>query len=127
MGPDGMHPQVLMEQAYVIVGSLLIIFESSWRLVERTEGWEKVNATTLSKKGNNGETENYRPNRLSLITGKLKKQIILETISKVIKAKKMLESSQRLLTEQKSCLDSLITFYDEMTTLVDEQRTVSIV
>ena len=84
MGPDGMHPQVLMEQVYVIVGSLLVIFESSWRLVERTEVWKTVNATTLSRKGNNGETENYRPNRLSLITGKLKKQIILETISKVI-------------------------------------------
>lgn len=63
-------------------------------MVERSEDWKKVNATTLSKKGNNEETENYRPNKLSLITGKLKKQIILETISKVIKAK-MLESSQQ--------------------------------
>lgn len=63
-------------------------------MVERAEDWKKVNATTLSKKGNNEETENHKPNKLSLITGKLKKQIILETISKVIKAK-MLERSQQ--------------------------------
>lgn len=46
------------ESAYVIVVSFMIVFESSWKLGVRNEDWKKSNATTVSKKCKNEETEN---------------------------------------------------------------------
>ncbi|KAK4818869.1 hypothetical protein QYF61_021074 [Mycteria americana] len=54
-------------------------------------------------------------------------QLILETISKHMNNKKAIRSSQHGFTKGKSCLISLITFYDETTGLVDEGRAVDIV
>lgn len=48
------------------------------------------------------------------------------TISRHMKDKKIM-SSQCGFTKSKSCLTNLITFYDEMAGLVDEERTVDIV
>ncbi|GAB0186703.1 mitochondrial enolase superfamily member 1 [Grus japonensis] len=54
-------------------------------------------------------------------------QLILETISRHIKDKKIITSSQHGFTKGKSCLTNLINFQDEMTGLVDEGRAVNIV
>lgn len=45
------------------------------------------------------------------------KQQILETISRHIKDKKVMGSSQYKFVKGKSCLTKLITFYNEMTGL----------
>ena len=52
-------------------------------------------------------------------------QLILEAISKHMKDKKLV--SQHGFTKGKSFLTNLITFYDKMTSLVDERRAVDIV
>lgn len=84
MGPDGIHPQLLMELANVIAGPFLIIFASSRGLRETPEDWKKENVTTASQKGKKEEIENYRTVNLILIPRNLKWQIILKTISKLI-------------------------------------------
>lgn len=48
--------------------------------------------------------------------------IILETIFKYVKHKKMIGSHLHGLMKGKSCLTSLIVFYDEITSSVDEER-----
>lgn len=55
---------------------------------------------------------------------KLVKQRILENISKCIKDKKVTGNNQHEFSKKKSCMISLIVFYDEMTGLVNEGRTV---
>jgi len=70
---------------------------------------------------------NYRPVRLTLIPEKVMEQLILETISSHMKDKKLIRNSQHGFITAKSCLTNLITFYDEMTGLVDNGRAVDIV
>ncbi|KAK4830476.1 hypothetical protein QYF61_011200 [Mycteria americana] len=57
----------------------------------------------------------------------LMEQLIPETISRHIKGKKIIISSQHGFTQGKSCLTNLTNFYDEMTGLVDEGRAVDAV
>ncbi|KAK4831180.1 hypothetical protein QYF61_015650 [Mycteria americana] len=53
-------------------------------------------------------------------------QLILETISRHTKDKKIIRNSQHSFTKGKSCLTSLINFYDETTGLVEVGRAVDI-
>ena len=53
-------------------------------------------------------------------------QPVLGTISRHMKGKKVIGSSQHGFIKGKSCLTNLITFYDEMTGLVDEEKAVNI-
>lgn len=41
MGPDDIHPWVLVELADEVPNSLAIIFEKSWKTGEVATGWEK--------------------------------------------------------------------------------------
>ncbi|KAK4816388.1 LOW QUALITY PROTEIN: hypothetical protein QYF61_016705 [Mycteria americana] len=57
------------------------------------------------------------------IPGKVMEQLILETIYRQLTDKKITRSGQCGFTKGKSCLTNLITFYGEMTGLVDKGRT----
>jgi len=61
------------------------------------------------------------------VPGKVIEQLILETISRHIKDKKIIRTSYHGFMKRKSCLINLINFCDEMTGLVDEGRPVGIV
>ncbi|PKU44256.1 rna-directed dna polymerase from mobile element jockey- hypothetical protein [Limosa lapponica baueri] len=74
----------------------------------------------IFKKGKEAASGNYRLVILTSITGKVMDQLILETISRYMKDKKIVMSSQHGFTKRKSCLTNLINFYDEMTGLVHD-------
>ncbi|KFW05647.1 RNA-directed DNA polymerase from mobile element jockey, partial [Fulmarus glacialis] len=90
MGADGMHSQVLRELADVFARPLSIIFDCSWRLGEVPKDWRKANVTFIFKKGKKEDPGNYRPVSLTWIPGKVMEQLILETISRHIKEKKII-------------------------------------
>lgn len=78
-----MHPaQVLGELSNVIARPLSIIFDQSWWLGEVQEDWWKANVIPLFKKGKKEDTGNYRLVNLTLISGEVMEQLILETISR---------------------------------------------
>ena len=62
-----------------------------------------------------------------MVPRKVIEPLILETISRHLKSKKVSSSSQHGFTKWKSCLTDLITFHDELTGLVDKMRAVDVV
>lgn len=96
-----MHPQVLWELADVIVQPLSIIFERLWRLGKMPDDWRKANVTPTLKKGKKEDQGHYRPVSLTSICGKGMEQLILETIFRHMKDKKVTGTSQHGFTKAK--------------------------
>ncbi|KFV76362.1 RNA-directed DNA polymerase from mobile element jockey, partial [Struthio camelus australis] len=90
MGPDGMHPRALRQLADVIARPLSITFERSWQSGEAPEDWKKANVTPVFKKGKKEEPGNYRPVSLTSIPGKVMEQLVLDTIYRHMKDKKVI-------------------------------------
>ncbi|GAB0206601.1 mitochondrial enolase superfamily member 1 [Grus japonensis] len=84
----------------------------SWRLGEVPGDWRKVNVTPIFKKGKKENPGNYRLVSLTSVLGKVMEQLILETISRHMKNKKVIRSSQHGFTKVKGEI-SLIA-YDEI-------------
>ena len=90
------------------------------------EEWRKANVTPIFKNNKKEDSVNYRTVSHTSIPGKVMEQLILETISRHMKDIKVIKSSQHGFTKGKSSLINLITFYNEMTGLVNEGRAVDI-
>ncbi|PKU41385.1 rna-directed dna polymerase from mobile element jockey- hypothetical protein [Limosa lapponica baueri] len=99
----------------------------SWRTGEVPEDWRKANVMPVFKKGKKEDPGNYGPVSLTSIPGKVMEQLILGVISKHVEEKKVIGSGQHGFTKGKSCLSSLIAFYDGMTGWVDEGTAVDVV
>ena len=125
--PDRLHPQVLRDLVDVTVRPLLIIFARSWCLRDVSEGWTKANVTPMFKKGKKEDLWIYRLVSLTSVPGKVMEQIILKTISRHLKDKKMVRIGQQGFTNGELRLTNLIVFSSEGTSLVDEGRVVNVV
>ncbi|GAB0179021.1 mitochondrial enolase superfamily member 1 [Grus japonensis] len=123
MAPDGMHPQVQREVAAVIVRPLSMIFEIFGRSAQRLEKSKYHSDLQERQEGGPRELLTGQPH-LDPLEGD---GTILENISRHLKDKKIIRSSQYGFTKGKSYLTNLITFYGEMAGLVDEGRAVYIV
>ena len=85
---------MLSKLANLIVKTLTIIFERSWRAGEVLEDQSKSNVIPTYRKGKKEELGNDRLVSLTLIPGKVMEQIILPTVSKHTKNKKVVRGSQ---------------------------------
>ena len=72
-----------------------VTFGQSWQSGEVPEDWKKANVTSVFKKEHTGK---YRPVSLTLIPGQAMEQIILETVSRHMMDKMVIESSQHRFT-----------------------------
>lgn len=79
--------------------NVLIFSDWSWWLGEVLKDWRKANVTPIFKMGKKEDPENYRLVSLTLIPGKALDQLILDTISRQIKDKKITRSGQHGFTE----------------------------
>lgn len=50
---DGMHPERVRGILGVIAGSLVIIFNRSWQMLETSEDWKTANVTPVFRKNRN--------------------------------------------------------------------------
>uniref|UniRef100_K7F095 Reverse transcriptase domain-containing protein n=1 Tax=Pelodiscus sinensis TaxID=13735 RepID=K7F095_PELSI len=127
MGPDLMHLRVPRELANVIEEPLAIIFENSWRSGEILDYWKKANVVPIFKKGKKDDPGNYRPVSLTSVPGKIMEGILKESILKHLKEGKVIRNSQHGFTKGKSCLASLVSFYDEVAGSVDMGKSVDVI
>lgn len=84
----------------------------------------KSNIAPIFKRGKKEDPQNYRPDSLTSVPGKVVETLILGTISTNMMDKKVIWSHQHGFT--KSCLTNLTTFYKEITRLVDKARAVDV-
>ncbi|KAJ7423889.1 hypothetical protein WISP_31527 [Willisornis vidua] len=88
-----------------------------WRSTEVVEDWRKANVIPAFKKDNLG---NYRQVSLTSVLGKMVDQIVLETLSKYMKDKKVTGSSHNGFMKEKAYFTSPKVFYVSHNLLIDK-------
>ncbi|RMC06941.1 hypothetical protein DUI87_16392 [Hirundo rustica rustica] len=83
--------------------------------------------TPIHKKGGREDPRNYRRVSLTSVLGKIMEQFILSVITQNLQDGQGLRPSQHGFRRGRSCLTNLITFYDQVTRLVDAGRAVDVV
>ncbi|KAK4816386.1 hypothetical protein QYF61_016703 [Mycteria americana] len=101
-----------MEKAEILNAFFALVLNNKSVLQESQRPREKFCAT--------------RPSGLTAIPERVMEQLIVETISRQLTNKKNTRSCQCGFTKEESCLTNLVTFYSEMTGLVDEGRAMDI-
>ncbi|GAB0175892.1 mitochondrial enolase superfamily member 1 [Grus japonensis] len=127
MGPDGIHPRVLMELAEELTKAFSIISQQSWLTGEVPVDWTLANVTHTHKKGQKEDPGNHTPVSLTSVLGKVMGQIILSAITWHVQDNQVIRPSQHGFMKGRSYLTNLISFYDKVTCLVDEGKTVDVV
>ncbi|KAF1443079.1 hypothetical protein FQV21_0001647, partial [Spheniscus demersus] len=127
LGPDGIHPRVLRELAEELAKPLSIIYQQSWLTGEVPDDWRLANVTPIYKKGRKEDPGNYRPVSLTSVPGKIMERFILRALTRHEQDNKGIRPSQHGFTRGRSCLTNLISFYDQVTRLVDEGKAVDVV
>ncbi|KAK4820887.1 hypothetical protein QYF61_007934 [Mycteria americana] len=123
MGPDGIHPRVLRELAEELAKPLSISYQQSWLTGEVPDDWRLANVTPIYKKGQKEDPGNYRAVSLTLVLGKIMEQFILSALNRHVQANQGVRPSQHGF----ACLTNLISFYDQVTHLVDEGKAVDVI
>ncbi|RMC09823.1 hypothetical protein DUI87_13610 [Hirundo rustica rustica] len=127
MGPDGIDLKVMRELADELVKQPSIIYQQSWLTGEVLDDWKLANVTPIHKKGGREDPSNYRPVRLTSVPGKIMEQFILSVITQHLQDGQGLRTSQHRFRRGRSCFTNLISFYDQVTHLVDAGRAVDVV
>ena len=97
--------------------------------IQRTISLPIVGArqTPTYKKGRMEDPGNYRPVSLTSVSGKVVEQITRSDITGRVRDNQGTGPSQRGSLKGRSCLTDPISFYDQVTRLVDEAKAVDVV
>jgi len=127
MGLDGIHPRVLRELAEELAKPFSIIYQQSWLTGEVPDDWRIAIVTPIYKKGWKEDPGNYTPVSLTSVIGKITEQFILSALTGHVQDNQGIRPSQHGFMKGRSCLTSLISFYDQVTQLVDKGKAVDVV
>jgi len=127
MGPDGIHPRVTREMAEELAKPLSIIYQHFWLTKAVPDYWRITSVTPIYQKGWKEDPGNYRPVSLTSMSGKIMEQFILSALTGHVKDSQGIRPCHHGFLKDRSCLTNLISFYDQVTCLVDEGKAVDIV
>jgi len=120
MGPDGIHPRVLRELAEELAKPLSVIYQQSWLIGEVPDDCRIANITAIYK-GQKEDPRNYRPVSLTSVPGKIMERFNLSALNRACKGQPGTQPSQHVFMKGRSCLTNLISFYNHVTQLMDEE------
>jgi len=83
--------------------------------------------TPIYKKGQKEDLRNYRPVSLTSMPWKIIERFILAALTRHVKDNQGIRPSQHGFMKGRSCLTNLISFYEQVTHLVDEGEAVDVV
>ena len=106
---------------------LSIIYQQSWSTGEVPEDWRLANVMPIYKKGQREDPGNYRPVSLTSVPGKIMERFVLRALAWQVQDKQGIRPSQHGFMKGRSCLTNLISFYDQVTRLVDEGKAVDVI
>jgi len=89
--------------------------------------WRVTSVTPIYKKGRKKIPGSYRPVSLTLVPGKIMEQFILSALTRHMKDNQGIRPSQHGFMKGRSCLTNLISFYDQVTCLVEEAKAVDVI
>ncbi|KAJ7409997.1 rna-directed dna polymerase from mobile element jockey-like [Willisornis vidua] len=118
-----LNPQRLAD---VIVQPFLI-FEQPWESIEAPADWKLSNIVLIFKKGKKEHPRKYSRVSLTSVPGKVMEKIILGSIEKHLKDNTVIGHSQHSFMREKPCLSNLICFYDMITHLADQGKSVDVI
>jgi len=127
MGPDGIHQRLLRELVEELAKPLSIIYQQSWLTGEVPDDWRIASVTPIYKKGRKEDARNYRPVSLTSVPRKIMKQFILSALTGHVKDNQGIRPSQHGFMKGRSCLTNLVSFYDQVTCLVNEGKAMDVV
>ncbi|KAJ7423033.1 tetraspanin 4 [Willisornis vidua] len=116
--------QVLRQLVDEVAEPQSIIFEKSWQCSEVPADWKRGNTIPIFIKGKMGDLENYKPVGLTSVLGNITEQILLENMLRHTENKEVTGDSHHGFTQDKSCLKTVLAFYDGVTE-VDKGRVTS--
>ena len=86
-----------------------------------------ANVISIFKKDQKVDLCSYRPISLILVLGKVMERMISGAITDQLKVNQEIRPSHHGFMNGRSCLTNLISFYDKVSRLVDEGKTVGVV
>ena len=86
-----------------------------------------ANVTPIYRKGRKEDPGNYRPVSLTSVPGKIMEWFILSAHTGHVQENRGIRPSQHGFMKGRSCFTSLISFYDQVTCLVDEGKAEDVV
>jgi len=127
IGLDGIHPRVLRELVEELAKPLSITDQQPWLTGEVPDDWRIASVTPIYKKGRKEDPRNYRLVSLTSVLGKIMEQFILNALTGHVKDNQGIRPSQHGFMKGRSCLTNLISFYDQVTHLVDEGKATDVI
>ena len=127
VGDDGIHPRLLLALKDLLCLPLSIIFNSSLQTGNLPWQWLISVVVPIYKKSHRYDPLNYRPVSLTSVTCKLMEKVIASHLMEYLQENSILSSNQYGFRAKFSNVDQLISTYNEITRLVDHNKTVDLV
>ena len=126
-GPDKIFTSFLQDYCNELKGPLCDIINSSYQTTNVPEMWRTAAVTPIFKKGSKFQVNNYRPISLTSIPCKIMETILKEQIVDHLTKHSLIKPTQFGFMKKKSCLLNLLTYLENLTSLVDSGEQVDVV
>jgi len=126
-GPDGISTRYLKEMANIISPCLRIIFTRSYETGVTPADWKRANICPIFKKGERYKASNYRPVSLTSIVSKIMEHCIVSNLLDHLEEHNILYPYQHGFRRKLSTETQLVTFMDQLTSLVGRGNQVDAV